>query len=268
MSVSRYQEKLLTLGFSLVRQSRVLETRAGSALFQAAYFYYKRHLEDNLQDLVSFHPEVLGNAHVLDIGANIGYTASVLARAINGHRKVFAFEPEPFNFRLLERAAARPAVSGRIVPKQCAVGAEDGSVDLWLNPRHHADHRVITDQFRNEQPKASVKVPLISIDRFLDGNTEVSFVKIDVQGYELPVCQGMVETIKKNPDMKVVLEYSPSSMRVLGYDPITLICLLEEFKFHAYCIHPKGKLSAWSPLAGETPSYDDLLFSRTPIEIV
>ena len=90
-------------------------------------------------------PDLVGEGNVLDIGANIGYTATVLARAIKPNRKVFAFEPEPFNFRILQQTALQPEFEGKIVPMQCAVGAENGTIDLWINLRHHGDHRVITD---------------------------------------------------------------------------------------------------------------------------
>ena len=36
----------------------------------------------------------------MDIGANIGYTAMVFSRAIDPEYKVYAFEPEQFNYDL------------------------------------------------------------------------------------------------------------------------------------------------------------------------
>ena len=38
---------------------------------------------------------------ILDIGANIGYYTLLAARCLHGSGHVYAFEPEPFNFRLL-----------------------------------------------------------------------------------------------------------------------------------------------------------------------
>ena len=60
---------------------------------------------------------------------------------------------------------------------------------------------------------------MVSIDSFLESKPgPVSFVKIDVQGYELAVCQGMQNTLRKNLDITIVLEYTPSAMRELGFD--------------------------------------------------
>ncbi len=266
MSFSTQRGNPFVRMYSLVRQTGFLETPLGRRLFKSAYFLYKRYIEDDLRDLVQSYPLVKGG-DVLDIGANIGYTAAVLARAIEPGRKVYAFEPEPFNFRILERTALQPEFAGKIVATQCAVGAENGTVDLWINDHHHADHRVVTEQFRSAHPGSrAVSAPLVSVDSFLAGKPErVSFVKIDVQGYELAVCQGMQETLRQNPDVTVVLEYMPSAMRDLGFDPSKLIDFFVEREFKIYLVHPRGKLSQGMPSVMSDSGYFDLLFSRRSI---
>lgn len=268
MSVSPAQQDLLMGGYSLLRRSGLLGTSAGRRLFESAYFFYKRHIEDDLQDLVRSHPGLLEGGNVLDIGANIGYTATVLARAVEPDRKVYAFEPEPFNYGILQRVASDHRFKDKIVALPYAVGAENGTVDLWLNDRHHADHRVITDEFRSAHSGISgASVPILSIDHFLKRHPEpVSFVKIDVQGYEAAVCQGMTGTLRRNPNVTIVLEYMPSAMRELGFDPSQLIRFLHEHAFQSYCIHPGGKLSREVPAAMDDSSYVDLLFSRRAVE--
>jgi FkbM family methyltransferase len=253
--------------YSLVRSSGFLRTSLGRRLFTSAYFLYKRYVEDNLQDLVRAFPSLVGEGNVLDVGANIGYTATVLARAAKPNRKVFAFEPEPFNFRILEQTARWPEFEGKIIPVQCAAGAENGTIDLWINLSHHADHRVITKQFRSEHPGSTgVIAPLVSIDNFLESRPgSVSFVKIDVQGYELAVCQGMQNTLRQNPDIAIVLEFTPSAMLELGFDPSHLIGFFIERGFEIYLIHPRGKLTRGMPTIIKDSSYFDLLFSRHPI---
>ena len=262
------RDQFLIQTFSLVRRSGLLKTTVGRDLFRSAYFFYKRYIEDDLQALVSSRPGLLRFGRVLDIGANIGFTATVLARATDTATQVYAFEPEPSNFEMLQATASQPAFKAKITAFQCAVGAEEGTVELWQNLRHHADHRVITDQFRSVVPGVSgIKVPMITIDQFLSRNPgPVSFVKIDVQGFELPVCQGMCKTIEMNPDMTMVLEYAPFALRDLGFDPSELIGFLVGRGFQIYELHPKGELSPGIPAYLADTDYVNLLFSRRPLE--
>jgi FkbM family methyltransferase len=253
--------------YSLVRRSGFLRTSLGRRLFKFAYFLYKRYLEDDLQDLLWAFPNLVGEGNVLDIGANIGYTAAVLARFTKSNRRVFAFEPEPFNFEILQQTALQSEFKGKIVPMRCAVGAEIGTIDLWINLRHHADHRVITEQFHSNHPGSTgISTPLVSIDSFVQIQQEgVSFIKIDVQGYELAVCQGMRDTLRQNPDLSVLLEFMPSAMRELGFNPSHLIDFFLERHFEIYLVHRRGQLSQGMPPVVKESSYFNLLFSRRRI---
>jgi methyltransferase, FkbM family len=266
MSVSTLDQVLMG-SYSLVRRSGLLETPIGRKLFRSAYFLYKRYIEDDLQSLVGSRPALVHGGNVLDIGANIGFTATVLARATEPGYQVYAFEPEPHNFATLQETANRRTFESKIIAVPCAVGAEEGTVELWQNLCHHADHRVITDQFRLAvSDVAGITVPMISIDQFLARNPgPVSFVKIDVQGFELPVCQGMSRTLEMNRDLTIVLEYAPVAMRNLGFDPSLLIDFLARRGFQIYEVLPKGELSPGIPPDLPDTDYVDLLFSRRPL---
>jgi FkbM family methyltransferase len=267
MNLSADAGNPLLTAYSLVKRSGFLQTALGRSVFRSAYFLYKRYIEDDLQDLVHSIPNLVGAGNILDVGANLGYTAAVLARAAKSDRKVYAFEPEPFNFRILQQTASRPEFARSIVPLQLAVGAEDGTINLWINDRHHADHRIATKPFRSAHPASNeVTVSLVSIDSFLQSHPgPVSFVKIDVQGYELAVCQGMRRMLEQNPSATVVLEFMPSALREMGFEPSDLIDFFVERDFKVFQIHPRGKLSPGIPAAIKDSSYFDLLFSRRSI---
>ncbi len=266
MSVSPAQAKAFTGAYSMARKSGLLETGPGQWLFSRAYFLYKRYIEDQFHSLAARHPELFRGGNILDVGANIGYTSAVFARAIDSAYRVYSFEPEEFNFRLLDRLAKSGRVHGRIVPVRAAVGDRDGAIELWRNDRHHGDHRVVTAHFRDSGAvRASVQVPLLSIDRFVqaqDSAFPVCFIKVDVQGYELPVSRGMEVTLAKNPNAVVTLEYSPEGMRDLGFEPEELIAWFSAKNFRAYAIQSDGALTEAPPGRVGEASYTDLLFAR------
>lgn len=254
--------------YQVVRRSGILETSFGRGLFASAYFLYKRY-EDHLQDLLRAQPWLIRGGNALDVGANIGYTASVLARAIDGDRRVYAFEPEAANYGMLQRAASRSRYGGRVVPMHCAVGAADGEVQLWLNAGHPADHRVITEAFqRGEGAVSGVTVPMVSVDSFVERHPgPVSFIKIDVQGYEQAVCNGMKATLNRNPDVAIVLEYAPEAMLELGFSPPDLLEFMRIRGFACFTVGPKGQVLPGVPSGLSGSDYADMLFTRHPERI-
>jgi FkbM family methyltransferase len=206
---------------------------------------------------------------VLDIGANLGYTTTLFANFIDSNFKVFAFEPDVKNFKHLQRCA-----SSRIEVFQMAVGETSGSITLWHNPNHHADHRVVTAAFKDSLSSDALlfSVPQISIDEFLSSNSvrePLSFIKMDIQGYELPACWGMQETLKNNPNAVIAIEYFPGAMEELGYKAEAL---LDFFYDRGYELYPFSRRDSLRRLDKanlcdlvRSKGYTDLLASRQKI---
>lgn len=257
--------RLFTGSYSFVRRTGLLNTGIGSRLFTSAYFLYKRYIEDSLAALARAQPSLFRGGNILDVGANIGYTARILATALDPGRHVFAFEPEPFNFGLLQRTAQSHGFREVIRPIQCAVGAEDGTVQLWLNDNHHADHRVVTDTFRaTATVLRSLSVPMVSLDSFLEQNPgPVCFIKIDVQGFELPVCEGMKTILEQNPAVSILLEYDATGVKALGFDPSHLLTFFAQRGFTPSVVRRNGApVPAVIPDIEAQSGYVDLLFRR------
>ncbi len=266
MKLTETSIRALTNFYWLARKSRLLDTDWGQRAFSASYFLYKRYLEDPYHDLVERHPELFRGGHILDIGANVGYTATVFSRVVGPEYKVFAFEPEQFNYEMLERSARARKTIKRIVPIKSAVGDRDGTIELWENEHHHGDHRILTDQFRQIAPSSgAVETPIMRVDTFVAKQSvefPVRFIKVDVQGYELPVCKGMERTLTVNPRGILALEYMPGAMRELGFQPEELINWLQQRNYKVYTIEKHGRLRPGVGDISNGHSYCDLLFSR------
>jgi tRNA G37 N-methylase Trm5 len=79
------------------------------------FFYLDPHDSLGLSVMGSFEPaetelmrqRVRPGATVLDIGANIGYFTLLMARCVGPSGHVYAFEPEPKNFELLQHNVRR-----------------------------------------------------------------------------------------------------------------------------------------------------------------
>lgn len=260
----------LLSAYGFANRRGLLDAPLAREAFARSYFLYKRAVEDPFAGLIRRRPELLQGGHVLDVGANIGYTAALFAGGLGDGFKVYAFEPEQKNFAQLERTVARLKLTGRVEPLHAAVGATDGTVELWHNDSHHGDHRIATDRLKERTPGARpLTVPLVSLDRFAQERgitSSVRFVKIDVQGYEPQVLEGMQALLAANPKLVIAMEYMPQAIADLGFEPQAL---LERLTGAGFSLHALGQDGSASPFDVRRPDawladrgYVDLLCWR------
>ncbi len=267
-------QKILLWVYGLFKKIGLLETSWFKKLFYFAYFYYKKHIEDPFFGLTQNYPDLFQGGLILDIGANIGYTASIFAKVITPGFQVYGFEPDSKNIASFREIINIYRLIGRVIPIQAAIGAEKGIIELWHNESHPADHRILTKTYKDSGVALQEvsQVSLLSIDQFVRdrlNNTSIKFIKIDVQGYELPVCLGMEKTLQNNPDAVVVLEYMPSIIIELGFIPEQILQFFEDRGYFMYILNKNGSLlKANSKLIEQTiqeKTYIDLVFSPNKI---
>lgn len=259
---------LVTKSYAAVRATGLLENPWAQRAFVSSYFLYKRVLEDPFAWLAAAHPQLFRGGDVFDIGANIGYTASVFARVTNVGRKVYAFEPDSTTFKTLVDVIGRRRLSATVEAVHSAVGSAEGELSFWHNQAHVADHRVVTERFRaaGVDDRLVTSVPATTVDAFVAARRieRVAFIKIDVQGYELAVCEGMHRTLEAVPDACVCFEYAPQSMAELGFVPAQLLDFFTSRGFHMYLL-AKSSLRAADAAAvasAAASGYVDVLCTR------
>ena len=240
MTGSKASVSAFTRAYNLVRATGILQLGWVRRSFVASYFLYKRFYEDPYWFLVRRKPELFRNGDILDIGANIGYTACLFASAASPAAKVYAFEPDHESYQTLVGEIRRRKLSEMIEPLAVAVGNEIGSVEFWHNEGHSADHRVVTSKFKESGVPGEkiATVPATTIDEFVcaRGLERIAFVKIDVQGYELAVCEGMRKTLDRFPETPISIEYSPGSLGELGQEPAELLRFFRSRNYDIYVL--------------------------------
>jgi FkbM family methyltransferase len=131
----------------------------------------------------------------LDIGAHVGAVSIYLSRKF---KKVFAFEAVPSTYGFLRRnAEAIPNIEAL----NLAIGSEGGEVYFAHYDTHGQLSHVAS---KVEEPKTTRVGPIAvrPIDSMDLGM--VSFMKIDVEGYELPVIEGARTTIERDRPLILV----------------------------------------------------------------
>lgn len=120
-----------------------------------------------------------------DVGANIGQLSIEAALIVGPSGSIIAFEAHPkiaYFFR--NNIEFNKLNNIRLV--QAAVGETCG----WLN---FSDNK--SDDENGVLNSGGIKVPVFTLDTFLDGS-KIDLLKIDVEGYELFVLKGALETLK------------------------------------------------------------------------
>jgi FkbM family methyltransferase len=260
------------VGFWMYRQATrlgLLSSRPAQRLFNKAYFAYKRRVEDPFHGLMLRHPEFFRAGHAIDVGANIGYTSSVFATAIEPQFRVWAFEPSSENFRQLEDTITENALESRITAVSSAVGDYVGAITLVINEYHPGDHQVSEGNVELDGDDDWLEqVAITTVDEAVRKKNiaPVSFIKVDVQGYELRVCHGMGGTLEANPNAVVVVEYCPSALRQFGAEPSELTRFFADRDYHAFRVTQSGMLEPFDarnpPEELPDSGYVDVLFSK------
>lgn len=129
----------------------------------------------------------------IDVGANIGYVTRTLARLTGPGGRVIALEPEPVNFELLcANVSDISDVDVHCVP--AAAAARTRSVTLWLGDENLGDNRTWRPSDSNAR---SVRVPAVRLDDLIHESVVVDVVKVDTQGTDHVVVQGMERLIER-----------------------------------------------------------------------
>jgi FkbM family methyltransferase len=133
-----------------------------------------------------FSRYVTRGSTVLDIGAHIGTLVVPLAKMVGPEGRVYAFEPQKKVFREL---CYNLRVNGitNVSPLRVAASSRPGVIEL--EPVRAGDGGVGVG-------KGGEFVGARTIDSFDLSN--VSLIKIDVEGHEVDVLKGAVETVKSN----------------------------------------------------------------------
>lgn len=143
---------------------------------------------------------------VVDIGANVGFYTLAAARAVGPQGRVIAFEPEPNN---CERIRRNLEANGHrnVTVCQMAAGDRSGRARLFLG-----SDCGIHSLLRERASGAAIEVEMVSLDDYFERHDLTpDLVKIDAEGVELQVLQGMRRTLARFPNMAVICEiYDPS----------------------------------------------------------
>lgn len=144
----------------------------------------------------------------LDIGANRGEYSDLILRHTRSH--VIAFEPLPILHDVLEKNLSK--FNGRARIEQLAVSNVNGIGTLSYSEKEMSAASLWEDvnQVNFVSNKREIQVETITLDDFCSRENipEIDFIKIDTEGFELEVIEG-VSKFANNKQVKIIqIEYN------------------------------------------------------------
>lgn len=162
----------------------------------------------------------------VDVGANVGYVSVKMAQQCGPNGMVHAFEPNPNIFGLLKQNTEKYPW---IFSQNIALGAKKGELAFFVGAdsnvgslvpgyteaQHHSGD--------NKEPIRTLSVKVVPADECLGGIGVIDVVKVDVEGYELDVFNGMDRLLRMQRIRSVFFEFCPFAQRCAGRNPLDLV---------------------------------------------
>jgi FkbM family methyltransferase len=139
---------------------------------------------------------------VVDVGANIGYFTLLAASLVGPAGHVFAVEPWPANFAVLDRCITRNSLA-QVRAFKFGLAGEPGVVRIG-----QFDQRIFNNRTASMVGPGQMPVEVRTLDDCVAewGLQRIDLLKIDVDGYELEVLRGAQRSLRDRVVRNIVIE--------------------------------------------------------------
>ena len=167
---------------------------------------------------------------MVDVGANIGTLTLAAAALVGEAGRVLAMEPHPRTFGYLQRNIAMNSFRN-ITARNVALGAQTATV-AFSSSRLDDQNRVLD--------VGGIRVPVHTLDELCADLDPIALLKIDTEGYELPVLQGAASVLDRVG--VVYFEAWERHYQRYGYATSDILALLSNHGFETFRLTPDRRL--------------------------
>ena len=202
---------LSQLNVRLFPNGQQIQLDTGLRLFLPPDPHFFGYLLGHEPHITAVFQEVIREGDVcLDVGANIGYFALMMAGCCGRTGTVYAFEAERENYDILRKNVAYACQRDfKIVAVRAAVSSNEGVLQL-IPGAYSTHHRVAS------APQASGKggktVPSVTLPAELKRQGEyrrIRMMKVDVEGHEASVLEGCAPWLAEGRVEHFIIEVRP-----------------------------------------------------------
>jgi FkbM family methyltransferase len=179
---------------------------------------------------------------VVDVGANVGYYTMIGAAGVGFEGRVHAVEADPNTFELLEKNIDVNGYGSIVRAHQCAASDARGELTLYQFRNHHGSNNVFAEGGADPRIVAGVKVPAIPLDELIPGPVDV--MKIDAEGSEPLIFEGMRKLLERSPRIQILMEFAPQMIeRTLP--PLEFLKRIRDAKLQCQAVTHDSAIVNW-----------------------
>jgi FkbM family methyltransferase len=178
---------------------------------------------------------------VVDVGANFGYYTLLAAAGVHLESHVHAIEADPHNFEILEKNVELNGYQNIVKTYHYAALNERREVTLRQFRNHFGSNGIFSDP-ADPRVAGSVQVRGAPLDELIQ--TPVDLVKIDAEGSEPLIFDGMQEMIRRSPRIQILMEFCPGMIRAT-VDPREFLSRIRRAGLRIQAVSIEPKLETW-----------------------
>jgi FkbM family methyltransferase len=269
-------KKLLWRIVSIPYGEMTLQTRNGLLTFNTrdrvlgkALFSFRNYEWDTIVAVMeSLRDHSRANRPVMvDIGANIGMIS--IACLKNGYfKQAVAFEPDPYNFSLLQRNVRQNNLAPKIECVHSALSSRTGNFPLEISRENFGDHRLrlnppSSSGFFREEKRKTISVQTVKFDEWFSSRPDIrdsiGLVWADIQGHEGHFLEGARQTFASG--IPLACEFWPYALNRAGTSKEQFLGLVQELFSGFFHILPGGAPN-WADIKTAPGLYELYRFPR------
>jgi FkbM family methyltransferase len=202
---------------------------------------------------------------VFDIGANWGVYSVAAKRLLGSDGNLVSFEPNKNEYsKLNKNLSLNKGGMSHVTLVNSAVGDSDGSAIFYMPPEYKGAYGSLGRPKIDEDCEA-IEVKITKLDSYINENSisALDVIKIDVEGAEIKVLTGAIETLKKFSPV-ILMEVSDKRTIVFGYKARELCDFLLDIGYKLYLprVTEKGDVTLEDYIPEDYIKYVDIVAKK------
>jgi len=193
--------------------------------------------------------ELSSGSVIIDLGANIGYYALMEANIVGNDGYVYALEPSPSNVDMLRKNISLNNYNGIVEVYQMGGSNKTGKEKFYTSEMSNLGTFFPTKYYGKSsvtKSSSSIYIKTTTIPDFIVDKKPIDFIRMDIEGYEIEVFEGMMPLLKNNNfSPKILFETHRPKYDDIHHSMRKTLIKMFEYGYYPKIIvsndHPKGE---------------------------